>query len=51
MVVDRTGPQPRILRAVETVSSAPAAARGYLLLIGRENPLSSLRLSSTGRRR
>ena len=51
MVVDRMGPLPRTNRAVEIAAAAPVEARGYLLLIDRANPLSSLRPSSMGWRR
>ena len=48
MVVDLTGLRPRTIRTVEITAAAPVVARGYLLLIDRANPLSSLRPSSMG---
>ncbi len=53
MIADRTGPRPHYLvlarsavrrpGAVRAEGVCPAPARGYLTLIGRKNPLSSIR--------
>ena len=46
----RSGPMPRTVRIFEPTVAAPAFARGYLLLIDRANPLSSICAASTGGR-
>lgn len=46
----RTGPAPRTLRSFQPTVAAPAFVRGYLLLIDRANPLSSIAAASTGGR-
>lgn len=53
MIADRTGPWPHYLvpapsaarqpGAVRAEGACPSLARGYLTLIGRKNPLSSIR--------